>query len=471
MKLKKYNDFLESVSEKYDILLEAKINFSAKFKEVLTNIDSPISKILLDLVDKDVDVNTNYIDINRDKNDMITYRPDDKINNYAKVLYVNNLSKHFENFFKNHKTNFGKLEEGLIVKIIDKRTTKEHFYTETEIFLLEWRKDGETYNAILNKESLEFGKDILKPTNLKVGRFVKSLLDKSDNKLDNTKIEEFVNKYKTEVSKLGNVFSRFELVEGEDIRHYYLKDNYESEKHTLGNSCMRYDGCQEYLDIYVDNPDSVKLLILRSDEDSSKICGRALLWNAKSSSNGNFRSIDGKFMDRIYVNNSPDEELFLEYARKNNFAYKLNNGVEYKGEILSQYRDEIYVVLDNCYFEYYPYMDTLKYYDPNSGRLSSLYGCYTLESTEGYHTCVECGGDGEIECQNCDGNGYFECEECDGRGRVDCDDCNGSGKVDGEECSECNGDGDLECNRCGGDGSEECSDCGGNRYVSCPNCS
>ena len=93
-------------------------------------------------------------------------------------------------------------------------------------------------------------------------------------------------------SKRENIFKDFKIVKDEDIRKYYLYESYESDNHTLGGSCMRYEKCQKYLDIYVKNPEVCQLLILKSDDDKDKIKGRALIWKL---TNGEY------YMDRIYL--------------------------------------------------------------------------------------------------------------------------------------------------------------------------
>jgi hypothetical protein len=43
----------------------------------------------------------------------------------------------------------------------------------------------------------------------------------------------------------------------------------------IGQSCMKYDRCQEYFDIYIENPDVCSLFF--KDPVESSIHGRALL--------------------------------------------------------------------------------------------------------------------------------------------------------------------------------------------------
>lgn len=56
---------------------------------------------------------------------------------------------------------------------------------------------------------------------------------------------------------------------------------------TLGSSCMK-NMSKETFNIYVENPDSVKLLILTLD---GKLLGRALVWKIDSIKSTNERNI------------------------------------------------------------------------------------------------------------------------------------------------------------------------------------
>ena len=58
MRFHNFNDFiLES------FLNESIVVFSDKFKKLLSKIDSPVAKSLLDMESKDLDIANNYIDI------------------------------------------------------------------------------------------------------------------------------------------------------------------------------------------------------------------------------------------------------------------------------------------------------------------------------------------------------------------------------------------------------------------------
>ena len=76
-------------------------------------------------------------------------------------------------------------------------------------------------------------------------------------------VETFVNLFKS-LRKKGVL----QEVNGEDLRHWYLGDNYVSGGGKLNNSCMRYEEAQEYIKFYSKNKDVVSLLILKDEHVS-----------------------------------------------------------------------------------------------------------------------------------------------------------------------------------------------------------
>ena len=230
---------------------------------------------------------------------------------------------------------------------------------------------GETlpYNIRDKKRGSEFWTKAR--TEMKIGRWVKRLLTEvHKSSVSDSKIEEFVNLYKSIID--GGDLSNFELVNGEDIRKWYLSSNYGVVRGQLGNSCMRYTDCQTYFDIYVKNPEVCQLLILKSDDNKDKIKGRALVW----------KLTDGTYyMDRIYTINDSDRLLFLDYARLKKIQYSYDS---------NKIGGNIEVQLGNHgYYNKYPYMDTFLAYSPSKNMLSdddTLWpssGYYLLQETDG----------------------------------------------------------------------------------------
>jgi hypothetical protein len=89
----------------------------------------------------------------------------------------------------------------------------------------------------------------------------------------------------------------FDLVEGDDIEHWYWYENYKENSGTLGSSCMAQK--RNLFSIYTQNQDVCKMLILKEDD---KIIGRALVWKLASIKHMR-KDIEGVeyFMDRQYT--------------------------------------------------------------------------------------------------------------------------------------------------------------------------
>lgn len=219
-------------------------------------------------------------------------------------------------------------------------------YTDDDVYFLN--------RSITNDETNDFWKN--GRTEMGIGKWLRRVvidLYKSPSTLNDKKLESFVNLYKSTFDTMtGTSEERFQLVEGEEIRKWYLADNYFQQRGQLGNSCMRYTRCQPYLDIYVKNPEVCKLLIYKSEEDPEKIIGRALIWKI----NSNPRDIK-MFMDRVYTVADSDKLLFQDWATE--------NGVNYG------YSGVKSVQLQNSSFSTYPYMDTFTYLNRETGDLTN----------------------------------------------------------------------------------------------------
>lgn len=502
MKLFKYDEFITE-SHLY-LMLEANIDFSKDFISILGRVaqsGSTIAKKLIDVEGREVDINQNYIDINKEKTDTLFFKPDDKVGKVAKVALSGGFLQQITFMMgKIEGSGVEKVEEsdietpvvGQVGQLIKTYTLEEMsnllpdyksnleymFITGNPIVLFQWVKDRKKYQILVNKNALSTGPEAVRSSEVSVGRFVRALLTKVGQKFTDAEVEDFVYKYRAEVEKEKDVLNRrFRVVKGQDIKKYYHRNSYKEESGSLGSSCMRYDRCQNYLGIYTQNSQA-SLLILLSEEDETKITGRAILWEMEP------YEISTKVMDRIYTIKTADEQLFKQWAIANKYWFKSRQDFsEYTdfefhkedGEVEKR-QGEFSVQLDiKGEYGNYPYMDSFKYYNPHSGKLynsSNFDYEYELTDTEGGNgSCSECGGGGSVECGSCDGDGTRECYECDGNGSVSCDDCDGNGK---QECNVCDGSGDIECSTCDGNHDVECDDCGGDGEIdgkSCEKCS
>lgn len=501
MKLTRYNDFILE-NKIVSLVLEAKISFEPNFKSILNAMSNQGDKIaseLLKLNLSDVDIDNNYIGLS-DKNDTISFMSDKKASKYPTKYRVKNSGQIYGSWSKMEKSfgitnpvpyNINDGDVGEVKQIVDHPNSGEkiaHFVRDTD--------GGEAIIGLVGLE--EIGK-IGPRSDMKVGRFVKKILDTVGVEVSSKEVEEFVNKFKSEVDASKDVFYNFKLVSGEDIRKAYYVDNYAEKKGTLSSSCMRYEEAQEYLDIYVYNSGKINLLVYFNSD--GKVKGRALIWKLD----------DPKitFMDRIYTNNDADVELFKKYAKEKGWSYKSAQNSS-RRPTLENYpesnRPDMGTQLSNWKFDSYPYMDTLSFmtkdgYIHNDGNKISYYMMkdtdgegYYCNECEGRHEwdCEDCGGSGSWDCAHCDGRGSYRCSECNGEGsiecgkcegsgkeqcwicdggkEVDCPDCDGSGELEGKPCDNCSSSGKVDCPECDGEGEKDCRRCAAKGTVKCDEC-
>ena len=205
----------------------------------------------------------------------------------------------------------------------------------------------------------------------KPARLIQKLLV---NKYSCKEYEDFNNWLKAESLDIGE----FKIVEGDDIQKYYLEDNYYKPTGTLGNSCMRYPDCQPYFEIY---KDEAKMLVLIKD---NKILGRAIVWEIKGNT----------YLDRIYTCKDYLVSNFISYAEKNKWYYRSTQDVLFNGGKQKwlgpndNYEKPIALDLTiylSCHYEYMPYMDTFRYYNPREDIISTSHteGWVCLSDTDG----------------------------------------------------------------------------------------
>jgi len=515
--VKKYFDF---INENLEFLLESDVKYSQKFRKVLKKIGGSVSDALLDLENKDYPVQSNYFDIT-DGNDTISFTPDRKV----KELLDKNANKwRYADSGRNidPDSKYQYLWDGLGLDR-DERAGEPPIGTMGTIgkefispasgkkFVVFIPDNTEIKPIGVNIEALRLGPGEDSENNffefsrqtIRVGRGIRALLNAAKIKVVDKDVEDFVNKYKSTIDAMNDIFSHFEIVKGDDIAYWYDSSRYEmgTDRGTLGSSCMA-EVDEDFFEIYCDNSDKVSLVIYKSPDDSKVIRGRALIWKLN----------DGKtYMDRIYTHEDSDVELFRQFSKKNGFYYKKRNASGSESTAIapdgSEVQLDLTVQLSTRRCDKYPYLDTLKYYNPKTGVISNnkSKGCLTLEDTDGGTAeCDTCGGDGEVECEECNGRGNVDCEDCNGRGEVDCENCDGEGDFECElcdgdglkkdkdgkiikdaegnevkcpkcddgrvKCAECRGSGRGDCETCDGDGDVDCPECDGNGTHSCPEC-
>lgn len=349
-----YNNFiLESYVE--NSINEGRLIFSNNFTNLLTSIDSDISEYLIRNANSECDdINANYIDLGT-KSDTASFIQDNKISVKDIIFKLTNLYRFCrEGFAVVDKSGFS--TNGLVGSLNRNnnafRLLDSAVVGDCTLYHLQFIDNPEEYVIVyklLDDDSIMTPiNDIRGNTDIKIGRLVGKILNSLKIKIKPNDLEDFVNKYKAAFELINNVESNFKVVKGEDIRKYYLNDNYFKADRVLGSqlwkSCMSYDYCQEYFDIYVDNPDVINMLVLLKDD---KVLARALLWDVDGGIN---------YMDRIYSISDSYKLTFESWGRKNGYTLYTDKS---KG-IMS-------VDLKPVEYDTYPYMDTFRYYNPKTG--------------------------------------------------------------------------------------------------------
>ena len=316
---------------------EAHIYFDDYLVDTLSEIDNPIAKRLLDLHRKQQDTDIAFaMQGKKGKVNIITYK---------------------------------KAAETLRKK-------------EDDVFINDVADDVEADKPLDDDwqiKSFNFLRDNKAMTATKISRLVNTLFPKEYEDAEGQKtLRDLIDKY----GALTDDTMKFEVVKSDDIKKWYLEDNYETTKGDLGGSCMRHDRCQTYFDIYIKNPDVVSMLICLGAKGT--LIGRALIWNLVDSND------PSQLMDRIYFRDERVKEKFISYAEDNDMAYKSGRGltnIVWRGE---RFKKSPKVKLDEWEFDEYPYMDTFAKLDIEDGTLYNsedrAEGFYILTSTDGgYH--------------------------------------------------------------------------------------
>ena len=313
--LTNFDDF---IYEEY-LKLDAYLFYSKAFKDTLyslTNKGDKVAKFLYYAeANDDVQVDITFVDLGNG-NDKVSF------------IQVNRVLRMIDKEMgdpesKNQGTQKGQLPEDYLFKI--------------------GRMRHDTTRPVWNQQRTE----------LQVGRFATKVIQKCKDpsiaSFSQNDINAFVDNFKAYRDFQSSKKDKFEVVQGEEIRKWYLENRYEDPMYHLSNSCMRYDRCQRYLDIYTENPNQVTMVIMKGT-DPNKIIGRALIWKLDNGET---------YLDRPYANNDEDVNLFKQWGKDKGY-------VVYGGSY--QHKE---VTLDKSNFQYYPYMDTFKYLNRDKNLLST----------------------------------------------------------------------------------------------------
>lgn len=371
-KILNYNYFLsEKLLKESLLLLESIVAYSPKFKKALQRLpDNEVAKALLEIENEDLDVVSNFFDILIDNDNELSFTNDRTAQAIIRLdkdmvkwtgrrgNWLTNTAGNLNIFrrmgyepvvdtpvYHPQANEYGEV----MSKWTSPRTNKTWCYVKFE--------NGE---GVYSQERLANAHEELKNKvftssrqTIRIGRAVRALLNAKGLRFNDAQLETFVNEFRGVIAVMNDVFSRFEIVDGEDLLYWYKRENYESpNRGSLGGSCQAV-GRRDWLEIYIDNPDTVKLLILKSLDNPDKIIGRALLWTLD---NG------GVLMDCIYTSADSDVNVFREYARSKGWNYIYEGG---GGTYVAHTK-----VKPEGY-RAYPSVDNMRYWNRNTGKISN----------------------------------------------------------------------------------------------------
>lgn len=232
---------------------------------------------------------------------------------------------------------------------------------------------------------------------IKYGKGIRKIFENDLFKVSDDVIEKISNYVKSAYTFNGT----FKIVNGEDIRYWYHEANYGRKVGSLSQSCMRYRECQEYMDIYVKNPDRVSMLIAVIND---KLIGRAILWTPDN--------YNKTIMDRIYGDDLTIE-AFKEYAKQNDWAYKKyqNHSDTDDWENAENIPGDICITLNNQGISKYPYIDSFRYAEEMTDKLTLYANCdmdtYTFNNINGGYE----GGEDDENRIRCHCGNYYDEDE------------------------------------------------------------
>jgi hypothetical protein len=338
-KIFNFQSFLESVSSG-----KSQLFYSERFRNLIGKIamsKDPVAQFLRQSeCSEDFEDDITFIDIT-DKEDMVSF---------IQVNRLDRLRQSDRNFYKNIVYHSSDKYDLTPTPELDKYIKRVWKATQKNLEHDSWKKQR---------------------TEIGIGRFVNRVSSLQSITIKSEQLEKFVNSYKAHWKQLNKIEENFELVSGEEIRKWYHQQNYQESKGQLFSSCMKYPDCQPFFNIYVENPEVCQLLILK-DKVPDKISGRALIWTLTSGE---------KYMDRPYTNHDADINLFNDYARK----HKIRTD-----------SDDLEVKVKAKDYGQYPYMDSLHYFNPKTGILTTDDDVYPhpdwimLKKTDGSYQSGEC---------------------------------------------------------------------------------
>jgi hypothetical protein len=317
MEIQHWNDF-ENISE-------SRLFYSPKLKKILGEINSDVSKYLLDLEGENIEGDITMIDINDEG--QFTYNTE-------------------RNFQKNWP----------------------------ELWDLYFNHPNPPRR---NNRISDIAPEVFNDTNRGVIGFQK-LIFKIYPKIHITDFSNLINQVKSKIK--GENFE-IRVVEGDEIKEWYKLENCsrlgnvhaDGISGTLGNSCMmdKVSKFPHIFDIYTKNPEVCKLVIMLDHE--GKLVARSLLWTAWTWEDKEWKQVT--LQDRVYYTQDWIGVNLINWAKRKGYYHKsiyTSGGLIYKGDE-SVHGDKKFIVkIKKIYYRQFPYLDTFYYYNVKKGELGNF---------------------------------------------------------------------------------------------------
>lgn len=272
------------------------------------------------------------------------------------------------------------IQDSQVAQLLVKGTHFEDELADDHVNYISISKKDLTKISYLTKERYEgLSVDECWATTKRIMAKPGGFISKVFKNISEKEVEKFSTLFRSEITKPK---LDFQVFEGDEIKKFYHYSSYcERNGGSLHASCMKYDNCQSFLDIYTQNPDNCKIVVLFDNDDATRIIGRAILWE-----------VDGhKVMDRIYtINDEAYQFYFKQWASKHGYYFKSEQNWfnTRQFEMLGSKKINLDLVLDlpNKKFDRVPYMDTFKFMD-YEGKLYN----FQPKGTE-FYTLTDTGG-------------------------------------------------------------------------------
>lgn len=249
------------------------------------------------------------------------------------------------------------IQDSQVAQLLVKGTHFEDELADDHVNYISISKKDLTKISYLTKERYEgLSTDECWATTKRIMAKPGGFISKVFKNISEKEVEKFSTLFRSEITKPK---LDFQVFEGDEIKKFYHYSSYcERNSGSLHASCMKYDNCQNFFEIYSKNPDNCKIVVLFDNDDATRIIGRAILWHVG----------DHKVMDRIYtINDEAYQFYFKQWASKHDYYFKSEQNWfnTRQFEMLGSKKINLDLVLDlpNTKFDRVPYMDTFKFMD------------------------------------------------------------------------------------------------------------